>query len=92
MIVGKNNTKTDRMIVAIMAPKGLVSAVLAAMPHQINSAAGREVIPGAERLECMAYSIIFFSIILSSMLVLLLRKKIIDTDYKPEQVEVYDYE
>ena len=92
MIVGRKNTKTDRMIVAIMAPKGLVSAVLAAMPHQINIAAGREVIPGAERLECMAYSIIFFSIILTSMLVLLLRKKIIDTGYKPEQLEVYDYE
>lgn len=92
MIVGRKNTKTDRMIVAIMAPKGLVSAVLASLPRQINVSFGREVIPGAERLECMAYSIIFFSIILSSMLVLLLRKKIIDTEYKPEYEEVYDYE
>ncbi len=91
-LVGRNNTKTDRLIVSIMIPKGLVSAVLASMPRQINLAAGVEIIPHAERIECMVYSIIFFSIVISSLLVLLSRKRIIDTGYKPEQVEVYDYE
>ncbi len=91
-LVGRNNTKIDRLIVSIMIPKGLVSAVLASMPRQINLAAGAEIIPHADRIECMVYSIIFFSIVFSSLLVLLTRKKIIDTDYKPEQVEVYDYE
>ncbi len=92
MIVGRENSQTDRLIVSIMAPKGLVSAVLASMPQQINNAASSDIIPGAERLECMAYSVIFFSILICSLLVLSMRKKIIDNDYKPEQVEVYDYE
>lgn len=92
-IVGRKNTPTDRQIVSIMIPKGLVSAVLASIPRQLNMAAGHEIIPHAERIECMVYSIIFFSIVICSILVLLSRKRIIDTDYVPEsQQEVYDYE
>lgn len=92
-IVGHKNTRTDRWIVSIMMPKGLVSAVLGSMPVQINQAAGYEVIPYAERIQCMVYSIIFFSIIICSLMVLLSRRRIIDTEYKPEQWrEVYDYE
>lgn len=92
-IVGRKNTKTDRQIVAIMIPKGLASAVLASMPRQVNLAAGYEVVPNAERIECMVYSIIFFSIVICSLLVLLSRKRIIDEEFKPEQMEeVYDYE
>ena len=92
-IVGRKNTKTDRQIVSIMIPKGLASAVLASMPRQVNLAAGYEVVPNAERIECMVYSIIFFSIVICSLLVLLSRKRIIDEEFKPEQMEeVYDYE
>ena len=93
-IVGQNNTPTDRWIVSIMMPKGLASAVLASIPRQINIAAGYDIIPHAERIECIVYSIIFFSIVLCSALVLLSRKYIINTDYHPElnQQEVYDYE
>lgn len=87
-LVGRKNTKTDRHIVSVMIPKGLASAVLAAVPRQINLAAGYEVIPGAERIECMVYSIIFFSIVICSLLVLLSRKAIINSDYKPEQQEM----
>lgn len=92
--VGRKNTRTDRFVVAIMAPKGLASAVLASMPRQLNIAAGREIIPGAERIECIVYAVIFFSIILSSLLVLLSRRSIISTDFNPDQQpeEVYDYE
>ncbi|MBR4176985.1 MAG: cation:proton antiporter [Bacteroidales bacterium] len=92
-IVGRKNTKTDRQIVSIMIPKGLASAVLASMPRQVNLAAGYEVVPNAERIECMVYSIIFFSIVICSLLVLLSRKRIIDEEFKPDQMEeVYDYE
>ena len=92
-IVGHNNTPTDRWIVSIMMPKGLVSAVLGSIPVQINAAAGKEVIPNAERIQCMVYSIIFFSIIICSLMVLLSRRRIIDSEYKPEKwEEVYDYE
>ena len=92
-IVGRKNTKTDRQIVSIMIPKGLASAVLASMPRQVNLAAGYEVVPNAERIECMVYSISFFSIVICSLLVLLSRKRIIDEEFKPEQMEeVYDYE
>ncbi|MCR5064212.1 MAG: cation:proton antiporter [Bacteroidales bacterium] len=92
-IVGYKNTPTDRWIVSIMMPKGLVSAVLGSMPMQINQVAGYEVIPYAERIQCMVYSIIFFSIIICSLMVLLSRRRIIDAEYKPEKwEEVYDYE
>lgn len=76
-IVGRKNTPIDRWIVSVMMPKGLVSAVLASMPAQLNEQAGRVIIPHADRIECMVYSVIFFSILLCSLLVLLTRKKII---------------
>lgn len=92
-IVGRSNTSIDRWIVSIMMPKGLVSAVLASLPSQINKAAGYVLIPNAERIECIVYSVIFFSIILCSILVLMSRRKIIDEQFVPEQMmEVYDYE
>ena len=93
-VVGRKNTKTDRLVVSIMIPKGLISAVLASMPRQINNAAGYIIIPNAERIECLVYSIIFFSILICSLLVLLTHRKIIDHEYNPanEQIEVYDYE
>jgi len=93
-LVGRKNTPVDRWIVSIMMPKGLVSAVLASMPAQLNATMGYEVIPNAERIECIVYSIIFFSIVLCSLLVLCSRRKIIDTEYNPmdDYQEVYDYE
>ena len=92
-IVGQRNTSIDRWIVSIMMPKGLVSAVLASMPRQLNIAAGYELIPHAEKIECIVYSVIFFSIVLCSLLVLLSRRRIIDRQFSPEEmVEIYDYE
>ena len=79
-IVGRKNTKIDRYIVSIMIPKGLASAVLASMPRQINIETGNVVVPQAERIECMVYAIIFFSIVVCSLLVLLSRRKIIGTE------------
>ena len=93
-IVGRDNTRIDRWIVSIMMPKGLVSAVLASMLVQVTAKTDSVVIPQAERIVCMIYSIIFFSIVLCSVLTLLSRKRIINTDYHPESEmkEVYDYE
>lgn len=92
-VVGRKNTRIDRHIVSIMIPKGLISAVLASTPHQINQAAGHVIIPYAERIECVVYSIIFFSIVICSVLVLFSRKTIINEDYDmSQQQEVYDYE
>ena len=86
-VVGRKNTRIDRQIVSMMIPKGLASAVLASIPRQLNIAAGREIIPFAERIECMVYAIIFFSIVICSLLVLFSRKRIIDEDFKTEREE-----
>lgn len=86
-VVGRKNTRIDRQIVSMMIPKGLASAVLASIPRQLNIAAGREIIPYAERIECMVYAIIFFSIVICSLLVLFSRKRIIDEDFKTEREE-----
>lgn len=69
--VGRNNTPQDRLTVSIMIPKGLVSAVLASMPEQVNLAAGAEIIPGATMVKHVTYAVIFFSIIYTSILVLI---------------------
>lgn len=93
-IVGHKNTRTDRLTVSIMIPKGLAAAVLAALPEQVNATVGYELIPYAERIECIVYAVIFFSIVLCSLLVLLLRHRLIDEEYRPDEqpIEVYDYE
>lgn len=69
--VGRNNTPQDSLTVSIMIPKGLVSAVLASLPEQVNLAAGYEVIPGATLVKHVTYAIIFFSIVICSLLTLL---------------------
>lgn len=95
LVVGRENTRTDRNIVAMMAPKGLTSAVLASMPIQVNMAAGYEVIPEAQMIQSVTYSVIFFSIVITSVLVLFSRKSIIDETlpyFEQPQEEVYDYE
>ncbi|MBO7576908.1 MAG: cation:proton antiporter [Bacteroidales bacterium] len=75
LIVGRNNTPVDRLTVSIMIPKGLVSAVLASVPEQVNNAAGYTVIPGAVTIKYVTYSIIFCSIIICSILVLFTSKQ-----------------
>ncbi len=94
-IVGRENPKNDRLIVSMMVPKGLATAVLASMPEQINMTYGMEVIPYAHMIKSIAYAVIFFSIIITSLLVLLTRKQLVDETlpyYDVSQEEVYDYE
>lgn len=78
LLVGRENTPTDRKIVSIMAPKGLTSAVLASMPLQVNIEAGYEVIPQAGLIQATTYAVIFFSIMTTSLMVILSRKTLID--------------
>lgn len=69
-LVGRRNSVEDRLTVSMMIPKGLVSAVLAAIPEQVNVAAGEILIPGATLIKYITYSVIFFSIVICSLLVL----------------------
>ena len=76
-IVGRNNTAEDRLIVSMMIPKGLVSAVLASMPEQVNAGLGYELIPHATLIKEVAYAVIFFSIIICSLLVLTTSRRLV---------------
>ena len=76
-IVGRRNTAEDRLTVSMMIPKGLVSAVLASMPEQVNLAAGRPLIPGATLIKHVTYAVIFCSIIFCSILVLLTSRRLV---------------
>lgn len=86
--VGRNNTPQDRLTVSMMIPKGLVSAVLASMPEQVNLAAGYEVIPGATMVKNVTYAVIFFSIIICSVLVLLSSRDLVKEQEEIESEQV----
>ena len=58
----------------MMIPKGLAAAVLATMPEQLNIQRGMEVIPGAEKIKYVTYSVVFISILFTSILILLMDK------------------
>ena len=73
-VVGRENTKSERLVVSMMIPKGLVAAVLASMPERVNTLAGHTVIPGATTIKYITYSVIFCSIIITSLLVFATRK------------------
>lgn len=73
-VVGRENTRSERLVVSIMIPKGLVAAVLAAMPERVNIEMGYTVIPFATTIKYIAYSVIFCSIIITSLLVFATRK------------------
>lgn len=90
--VGRENTVADRRIVEMMIPKGLVSAVLASMPEQVNLTMGYVVIPGATMIKHITYAVIFCSIVVCSLLVLLTRKQLVKAEVPEFQEEVYDYE
>lgn len=76
-VVGHENTRNDRRVVSMMIPKGLSAALLASMPEHINQAAGTEVIPSAMMIKYLVYSIIFFSIIGTSLLMIISHKDLV---------------
>lgn len=75
-VVGRENTPNDRLIVSMMIPKGLVSAVLASIPEQLNIASGCIIIHHATFIKQITYSVIFFSIVFCSLLVLATRNRL----------------
>lgn len=76
-LVGRRNSVEDRLTVSMMIPKGLVSAVLASIPEQVNVAAGEILIPGATLIKYISYSVIFFSIVICSILVLCTSRRLV---------------
>lgn len=79
-IVGKGETTADKWTVSMLIPKGLASAVLAPMPEQINLHVGYELIPGATMIKNVTYAVIFFSVIITSLLVLGTRRYLVESD------------
>jgi len=65
LLSGKGIPKPERAIMSVMTPKGLVPAVLASLPLQ------RGYING-ERILDLGYSIVLFSILICSVLVIIL--------------------
>jgi len=61
--IKRTGSKRDRAIVAMIAPKGLASAVLASIPAQLG-------IPQGDVIRDVTYAVVFFSIIITSLLVL----------------------
>lgn len=76
-IVGRNNLPNDRLVVSMMIPKGLASAVLASIPEQVNLELGYALIPGATMIKYVTYAVIFFSIIGTSLLVFFTRRRLV---------------
>lgn len=76
-LVGRSNTADDRLTVSMMIPKGLVSAVLASMPEQVNQLAGETIIPGATTIKYVTYAVIFCSICICSLLVLVTSRRLV---------------
>lgn len=66
-IAPEGSSVFDKTIVAMMIPKGLAAAVLASIPEQMN-------IAGGTMIKNITYSVIFFSILLVSILILLVEK------------------
>ncbi|WP_303922432.1 sodium:proton antiporter [Draconibacterium sediminis] len=67
-LTGKNITKPEKTIMAVMTPKGLVPAVLASLPLQRGLAHGEIIID-------LGYSIVLFSIVICSLLVIMISLK-----------------
>lgn len=80
LVVGHENDRNDRHVVSMMIPKGLSAALLASIPEQLNQLAGRIVIPDAVMIKHVVYAVIFFSIIATSLMVFLTRKKLVKNE------------
>ncbi|PKL57508.1 MAG: hypothetical protein CVV34_07130, partial [Methanomicrobiales archaeon HGW-Methanomicrobiales-5] len=65
--IPRSMSAPDAAIVAVMEPKGLAAAVLASLPLQAGIAAGQTI-------QDVTYIIIFFSILVCSVMVFLLER------------------
>ena len=67
-LIGKKVTPPERSVMSVMTPKGLVPAVLASIPLQRGLANGEIILD-------LGYSIVLFSIVICSVLVIILSMK-----------------
>jgi NhaP-type Na+/H+ or K+/H+ antiporter len=65
LLAGKSVSNPERAIMSVMTPKGLVPAVLASLPLQRGYANGEIILD-------LGYSIVLFSIVICSLLVIML--------------------
>jgi NhaP-type Na+/H+ or K+/H+ antiporter len=65
LFMGKKVANVEKSVMSVMSPKGLVPAVLASIPLQRG-------LPHADEILDLGYSIVLFSIVVSSVLVIIL--------------------
>lgn len=65
LLIGKRVLKPERAVMSAMTPKGLVPAVLASIPLQMGLTHGEVIMD-------LGYSVVLFSILLTSILVIIL--------------------
>lgn len=68
LLIRRHVSIQEKAVMAVMSPKGLVPAVLASLPLQRGYAGGEIILD-------LGYSIVLFSIVLSSLLVIILSLK-----------------
>ena len=80
-LLSKNTPHFDKQIVGIMTPKGLVAAVLASIPLQMG-------LPFGVEIQSIAYAVVFFSIILCSVMVIIEKYKASkEAEHEAEEAE-----
>jgi NhaP-type Na+/H+ or K+/H+ antiporter len=68
LLVRKDCTPDDKLLMSIMMPKGLVPAILASIPLQ-------EGLPYGQEIAEIGYAVVLTSIIMCSLLIIILGKK-----------------
>lgn len=75
LTIPRNLPREDAAIIAVMEPKGLAAAVLAAMPLEAGIAAGQAI-------QDITYIVIFFSILVCSVMIFLLERTAFSRIYR----------
>jgi potassium/hydrogen antiporter len=65
LFIGKRVSKPERAVMSVMSPKGMVPAVLASIPLQLG-------LNKADKILDLGYSVVLFSIVVTSTLVIIL--------------------
>ncbi|MBN1951087.1 MAG: cation:proton antiporter [Bacteroidales bacterium] len=86
LFIGKKVSGVEKSVMSVMSPKGLVPAVLASIPLQENLNAGKNLFTDADKILDLGYSIVLFSIVISSVLVIILSIK---PDFFQEKIRKY---
>ncbi|MBQ1731342.1 MAG: hypothetical protein II037_03940, partial [Bacteroidales bacterium] len=79
LMVRKDCSPDDKLLMSIMMPKGLVPAILASIPLQ-------EGLPYGQEIAEIGYAVVLTSIIMCSLLIIVLGKKKSDKQPKDDDV------